>query len=124
RALVLDNDRREEVAEATGLSFGRTRALRRLADGPLSMGALADELGTDAPYVTLIVDDLEARGLLLRAPDDRDRRRKVVTLTPLGRRAARTAARILAEPPAALRALAPGDLDVLAGLLAPLDRTG
>jgi hypothetical protein len=43
--LVLDEDRRREVSEALGISFGRARALRRLAGQPMSMSELAAVLG-------------------------------------------------------------------------------
>ena len=36
--LVLDNLRRRQVSEALDMSFGRARALRRLARRPMSMG--------------------------------------------------------------------------------------
>ena len=39
--LVLDNERRREVSEQVGLSFGKTRALRRIAVQPMTMGELA-----------------------------------------------------------------------------------
>ena len=34
--LVLDNQRRREVSEQTGISFGRMKALRRIAETPSS----------------------------------------------------------------------------------------
>ena len=46
--LVLDHTRRREVSEALGMTFGRVRAIRRLARGPLSMGELAAALNPDA----------------------------------------------------------------------------
>ena len=69
--LVLGNSRRREVADALGMSFGRSRALRRLARRPMSMRELADALGIDPPNATVVVDDLEAQGLVRRrrAPD-------------------------------------------------------
>ncbi|MGH3197528.1 MAG: hypothetical protein ACRDOH_21755 [Streptosporangiaceae bacterium] len=51
-------------------------------------------------------------------PDDH--RRKLVILTPAGRGAAVLAGRILAEPPAALTALPPGDLARLENILTRL----
>ncbi len=39
--LVLDNERRREVSDALGLTFGRVRALRRIARHPMTMGELA-----------------------------------------------------------------------------------
>ena len=66
--LVLDHDRKVAVSEALGLSFARVRALRRLAAEPLTLRALAELLAADPPYVTLIVDDLEKRGLVGAGP--------------------------------------------------------
>ena len=66
--VVLDHDRKVAVSEALGLSFARVRALRRLAGEPHTLRALAGRLAADPPYVTLIVDDLEKRGLVARTP--------------------------------------------------------
>lgn len=122
RRLVLDHDRRRDVAAALGLPFSRVRALGRLADGPAVVGALAEALGTDKPHASVIVADLEARGLATRAPHPRDGRAKVVTLTAEGRRAASHAATLLGTPPPALRALDDRDLATLAELLARVER--
>jgi DNA-binding MarR family transcriptional regulator len=118
-SLVLDDDRKVAVSKALGLSFARVRALRRLAAQPLTMRALAAQLTADPPYVTLIVDDLEERGLVERQPHPDDRRAKLVSLTAAGRAAVARAEQILDEPPAALRELAPDDL---AALLRVLER--
>ncbi|MEA2443357.1 MAG: hypothetical protein QOJ12_649 [Thermoleophilales bacterium] len=118
-AVVLDHDRRHAVSEALGLSFARVRALRRLAKEPLTLRALAELLAADPPYVTLMVDDLEQRGLVQRNPHPDDRRAKLVALTPAGRAAAARADAILDEPPAALRDAPAEDL---AALLRVLDR--
>ena len=118
RALVLDHDRRRAVADALGLSFARVRALLKLQAGPLTLRELAERLTTDRPYATLIVDDLERRGFVVRAVDPRDRRVKRVTLTAEGSAAAAKAKRLLDEPPAALRALPAADLEALARILA------
>ena len=58
RELVLDNERRHEVSDALGMSFGRIKALRRIDAAPMTMGELATLLGTDPPYMTILVDDL------------------------------------------------------------------
>jgi DNA-binding MarR family transcriptional regulator len=120
--LVLDHDRKEAVSEALGLSFARVRALRRLAGEPLTLRALAERLAADPPYVTLIVDDLEQRGLVLREPHPRDRRAKLVQLTAAGRAAAARAEAIMDEPPAALRDATPEELARLLRILESLGR--
>jgi DNA-binding MarR family transcriptional regulator len=111
--LVLDNMRRREVSEALGMSFGRTRAIRRLARRPMSMRELAEALGIDPPNATVLVDDLEAQGLVRRGPHPSDRRAKVVEATRKGKELARRADAILATPPPALSALGAEDLETL-----------
>jgi DNA-binding MarR family transcriptional regulator len=118
RALVLDrDDRRREVADALDLSFVRVKALRAIAAGPLPMRDLVTALGTDPPYATVVVGDLEARGFVVRAPNPDDRRAKTVTVTRAGRRAARRADAILGRPPDSLRRLDDADLAELHRLL-------
>jgi DNA-binding MarR family transcriptional regulator len=115
--LVLDNQRRREVTDALGMSFGRSRALRRLARKPLSMGELASVLGIDPPNATTLVADMESQGLVRRRPHPTDGRAKLVEPTRKGRQLARKADNILATPPPALSALPPEDLDTLRRLL-------
>jgi DNA-binding MarR family transcriptional regulator len=116
--LVLDNQRRRQVTEATGMSFGRTRAIRRVARQPLSMGELADVLGIDPPNATVLVADLERQGYVRRRPHPTDGRAKVVEATRKGKDLARRVDAILAAPPPGLSALPAGDLDELRRLLA------
>ncbi|HEX4690163.1 MAG TPA: MarR family transcriptional regulator [Solirubrobacteraceae bacterium] len=115
--LVLENTRRREVSDALGMSFGRARAIRRLARGPLSMGELATALGIDPPNATVLVDDLEDQGLVRRRAHPTDRRAKLVEATRRGKTLARRADDILATPPAALGALAGDDLEALQRIL-------
>jgi DNA-binding MarR family transcriptional regulator len=118
--LVLDNDRQRAVSEALGVSFARLKALRRLAWRPMTGRQLADALGTDPPHITVIVDELEKKGLVERTPHPTDRRAKMLTVTASGRRAAQKAERMLGEPPAALRALPAEDLAALDRIVAAL----
>jgi DNA-binding MarR family transcriptional regulator len=121
RTLVLETgERRREVSEALGMSFFRTKALRRLARQPMTLRELATALQSDAPYTTLVVDDLERRELVTRTPHPDDRRRKLVSVTPAGRRAARKAERILGTPPPAVQTLSAADLIELDRLVALL----
>ncbi len=115
--LVLHNVRRREVADALGMSFGKVRAIRRLANQPMGMSELASALGIDAPYATVVVDDLESQGLVRRRPHPVDRRAKVVEATRKGKDAARRADEILGTPPPALGALTPKDLESLLRIL-------
>ena len=114
RVLVFElNDRRADITAALGLSFIRIKALRHLDRGPMSMGELGTTLLIDAPYTTVVVDDLEQRGLVERRPDPDDRRRKSVAVTAEGRRIARTAQRMLDEPPTVLEQLSSDELATL-----------
>jgi DNA-binding MarR family transcriptional regulator len=101
-----------------GLSAGPVRALRGLIDGgPQSMSVLADRLGCDKSYVTSLVKPLVAGGLAVLESDSSDGRLKVVTLTAHGLEVATRARAVHAEPPAAIRNLAPSALAQLARLL-------
>ena len=115
--LVLDRARRREVSEALGMSFGRARAIRRLAREPMSMGELAAALGIDPPNATVVVDDLESQGLVRRRPHPTDRRAKLVEATRKGKALARRADDILGTPPPGLSALSTDDLEALRRIL-------
>ena len=120
--VVLDHDRKVAVSEALGLSWTRVLALRRLVAQPLTLRGLAERLSADPPYVTLMVDDLEKRGLVRRMPHPEDRRAKLVELTATGREGAGRAEAILDEPPAALRDVTAADLAALLRVLEHLAR--
>lgn len=122
--LVLDHERRRQVSETLGMSFSRVRAIRRLARGPMSMGELATVLGIDRPNATGIVDELESLGLVRRRPHPTDRRAKIVELTPKGKRRARRADEILAEPPSGLSELPETDLEALRRILNEVEGGG
>ncbi len=115
--LVLDEERRREVVDATGLSFAKSRALRRLVEDPLSMGELAARLGMDPPNVTAVVDDLESAGLVRRERHPTDRRVTLVATTPAGRALARRAQAVLDRPCAKLARLSTADLRELRRIL-------
>jgi len=122
--LVHDQDRKVAVSEALGVSWARVLLLRRLAAEPHTLRALAEWLAADAPYVTLMVDDLERRGLVRRKPHPEDRRSKLVQLTAAGRAAAARAEAILGEPPAALRDVPAKDLATVLRVLERLHHAG
>jgi DNA-binding MarR family transcriptional regulator len=100
-AVVMDGrwDWRRKMSEAAGLPFSRVRALDRLRRGPLTMRALAEVTGTDPPATTVIVNDLEARGLVVRETHPDDKRAKVVTLTAEGRRVMQSARAVNEKAP-------------------------
>jgi DNA-binding MarR family transcriptional regulator len=60
--------------------------LRLLASSPgESQRALAEALGMHAPRLVALIDELEARGLVERRRDPRDRRNYAISLTDAGR---------------------------------------
>jgi DNA-binding MarR family transcriptional regulator len=86
----------------------------------MSMGDLASALGIDRPNATVLVDDLEAQGLVRRRPHPTDRRAKIVEATRKGKSVARRANEILSTPPAGLNELSPQDLEELRRMLASI----
>jgi DNA-binding MarR family transcriptional regulator len=118
--LVLDNERRRAVSEQTGLSFGKLRALRRIASQPRPMGELAALLGVDPPNLTPLIDDLERSGLVERQPHPTDRRVKLVAATDSGRALAQQVQELLDQPPPGLLDLPGDDLDNLRRILSQL----
>jgi DNA-binding MarR family transcriptional regulator len=93
---------RRKVSDATGLSFSRVRILWRLVDEPKTLKQLADMTGSDAPATTVAVNDLENRDLVERQPHPDNRRAKLVSLTPAGRKLVELARRTVRDdaPPA------------------------
>jgi DNA-binding MarR family transcriptional regulator len=115
--LVLDNERRRKVSDALDMSFGRIRALRRIAARPMPMGELAATLGIDPPYMTIVIDEFEAQGLVERHPHPTDRRAKLVVATRRGKELAKRAEAILGAAPQGLSDLEAADLDELVRIL-------
>ena len=117
---------RDEVLERFGLTPNDSKALASL--DPVQgkpMRALADEWGTDASNATWVVDRLERAGLAERRTIARDRRVKLVVLTPRGVRMRNEILRAFHEPPLELLTLEPRDLHTLSeilGKLAPVER--
>lgn len=75
----------ESPLQNTGLTYARIRLLGVLDRmGPQIMSALSDELMVSPRNVTVLVDALEANGLVRRRPHATDRRAILVELTPQG----------------------------------------
>jgi DNA-binding MarR family transcriptional regulator len=104
---------RRKVVQATGLPFSRARALWRLERGPRSLAELAQDMGTDAPAATVLINALEARGLVKREAHPTNRRAKQVSLTAAGRRMLAVIANITDQPPPALTGLPREELAAL-----------
>jgi DNA-binding MarR family transcriptional regulator len=116
---VDSHNRHGDLAQALGfrLGAGRGKILFQLRHGAMTLSELAEANGVDPPYATLIVDKLEAHGLVERQLHPDDRRRKLVTLTTAGRGAIATADAILLRPPRAIGALRAKELQQLIQLL-------
>lgn len=119
RNLVASHPRKELIRDALdlGRGSGRVKSLMWLSEGPLTLSGLAEAIGVDAPYATLIVDSLEERGLVERQPDPEDRRRKLVSLTPAGAEAVKRVIQIDRQPPPGFAALSLAELDTLREML-------
>lgn len=72
------------IAASLGVAPSDLLALFKLDAGVLSMKDLAQRMGCDASFVTVIADTLEREGLANREPSQRDRRVKNLVLTPKG----------------------------------------
>lgn len=75
-----------EATRRTGLSSAQLFILSKLADAPApSVNALARRVHAHQSSVSVVVDLLVQRGLVVRAPDPADRRRRTIALTTKGR---------------------------------------
>lgn len=121
-ALVLENKDawRRSVVELTGLPFSRIRILKRLDRHPMTVKQVAEAATIDAPAATVAVNDLEARGLVVREINPENRRSKVVSLTTAGREMLRAVNEVADPPPAPLASLDGDDLRALQAILSRL----
>jgi Transcriptional regulators len=106
---------------AVGLSLAKLAALRVLAEngGSLSLTQLAERLSCVKSNITQLVDRLEADGLVERQSDPNDRRTRLATLTPAGRKACREGLQVQQEAEQELlRRLTATESRLLADLLA------
>src|SRR5262245_14865890 len=58
-----------------------------------TQSALAERIGADKTRIIATLDDLQAAGLITREPDPGDRRARLLSITPAGRRARRAVQR-------------------------------
>ncbi|NMO00544.1 winged helix-turn-helix transcriptional regulator [Gordonia sp. TBRC 11910] len=114
---------RRAVAEHTGVAFSRIRVLKRLArSGPTTLKDLAHASAMDQPATTVAINELEARGMVIRDVDAADRRRKLVSITDVGREVIAKAHAVPDPAPAALREFDVDDLAALRKLLRRLEK--
>lgn len=79
---------RRSTPELLGQTLKELGTLSFLRDFPeTSQQALSDGLCIDANYCVLLLNDLEANGLIERRRDPSDRRRHLVSMTDEGRKA-------------------------------------
>jgi len=72
----------QTAAERVKISRNDLRALNALEHGPKKIGVLSRELSLTSGSMTALVDRLEKRGLVRRAPDPKDRRSILIEPTP------------------------------------------
>lgn len=73
--------------EDAGLTLGQFAVLEALYHvGPLNLGELAKRVLTSGGNLTMVVDNLEKRGLAQRRQQGRDKRFILASITPAGRR--------------------------------------
>jgi DNA-binding MarR family transcriptional regulator len=113
---------RRRIAEQ--LTLGEVALLARLAEhGPASQRELGERLRKDPADMVRLVDAAEAGGLVVRAPDPADRRRRVVSLTPDGETALRASMEVArAVEDELLAPLSEAERRTLHALLGRLDR--
>ena len=118
RFVLINRTRLPAVAADLDLSPVQIQVLHVLApDRPLPMGELARTLACDRSNVTGLIDRLESRQLVERRPSPRDRRVKILALTPAGARVRTLIEQKLARPPEAFRRLSPSEQRALLRIL-------
>jgi MarR family transcriptional regulator, organic hydroperoxide resistance regulator len=102
------------ILAAHQLSMWGYVVLSALDDGPVrTQAALAEQISADKTRIISTLDRLQASGLIAREPDPDDRRVRLLSITPAGRK---------------VRASAQADIQAneerVLALLAPADRAG
>jgi DNA-binding MarR family transcriptional regulator len=83
----------DEALSSFGLTIGQFGVLNSLGRrNSIGVGALAEQLGSDASTVSRLLKPLESAGLIVIGPDLADRRAKAIRLTDAGYEARRAAA--------------------------------
>ena len=84
---TLANETEREIARILGLNLTDFRALSALAQsGPVTVGRLAEDLGSTPATTTAIVSRMESRGYMERHRSTGDRRHVQVSVTPAASR--------------------------------------
>jgi MarR family transcriptional regulator, organic hydroperoxide resistance regulator len=108
--LFSTKQQRMAVAQEFELAPAQLQALWELEPGrEVPMSALAESLTCDPSNVTGIVDRLEARGLIERRSSERDRRVKMLAVTPEGATVREQVMRRMFRPPEQIASLSKPD---------------
>lgn len=112
------------VLRAHGLTMWAYSVLLALGEEPVrTQNALAQAIGADKTRIIGVLDDLQDRGLIERRPDPGDRRVRLLSLTPEGRRLRASAqAGIRERENRLLTRLPAGDRDAFLRALRTLSR--
>lgn len=120
RAGALWRTRLDERLRPWGMTQAtwRTLWLLRQEESPYNQSELAARLGIETPTLVKIIDRMEARGLVRREPDSRDRRQKRLLITPAGLAlAAEIEGVVIAVREELLAGVGPAELQAGIGLL-------
>ncbi|MCL2542526.1 MAG: MarR family transcriptional regulator [Nocardioidaceae bacterium] len=119
---ILSASRFGALLEPLGLTPPQAGVLRLLArEGGISQRALAARLGTAPSRVVVLVDALEAKGLVTRQRSETDRRNHELHLTPAGTAMMRRLGRVAGAHEAdVLEGLTAAERSALRGLLGKL----
>jgi MarR family transcriptional regulator, organic hydroperoxide resistance regulator len=106
------------IYRESGLTPPQLMTLRRLEqEHPVPMSEVAKWLACDASNVTGIIDRLEDRGLVRRRDAPKDRRMKMLELTPAGAEVREEIGERMGVPPEPLTSLSLADQRALRDLL-------
>jgi MarR family transcriptional regulator, organic hydroperoxide resistance regulator len=98
------------VLRAHGVSMWGYSVLIALDDEPLrTQAALAESIGADKTRIIGVLDELQRKGLILREPDPADRRVRLLSITPEGRRVRESVQAAIQEGEERLLGLLPAD---------------
>jgi DNA-binding MarR family transcriptional regulator len=87
RAWLGFGERKVAALESVGVNIKEHFVMVALMTTPMAQLELSALIKIDKSVITATVDSLEAKGLVVRVPDQRDRRVRRPTLTPRGRKA-------------------------------------
>ena len=85
RVAIVRIQRQLRARSGSDITPSQSSALARIEqDGPLRLGALAEQEGTTAATMSRVIDSLADRDLIERVPDPLDGRASLVQLSPEG----------------------------------------